>query len=207
MKARTVGGERPQRLTPEDRRRLIIETTIAGLARGGPEHWTLRQVSRDLGVAPSLITYFFSTWSDLLVGAYQELAERFEAQFSEIANRSGLSARDRLDLYIDAFFSDAWMGEDIAGVYVAFWALGRSETRLRAEMERFSDMTRRDLFPLIQEHAADCGFEGDIATVAETFLFLISGLWYEAAVNPGSVRNPGPGDRARSFIDFAFRHT
>lgn len=204
---RTSGGgtDRPQRLAPEHRRRQIIEATIAGLARGGPEHWTLRQISRDLGVAPSLITYFFATWSDLLVGAYQTLAERFEAQFSEIAHRPGLTAGERLDLYIDAFFSDAWLGEDIAGVYVAFWALGRSETRLRAEMERFSEMTRRDLFPLISEHAADCGFTRDVSIVAETFLFLISGLWYEAAVNPGSVRNPGPGDRARAFLEFAVR--
>jgi len=44
----------------------------------------MRQVARDLGVAPSLISYFFASWSELLAEAYRTLAQRFEAERREI---------------------------------------------------------------------------------------------------------------------------
>ncbi len=193
---------RQQRLDAGERRRTIVEATIACLARSGPGRWTLRQVSRDLGIAPSLVTHFFQSWDELVIAAYRTLAERFEDEFSQIAARPGVTARARLDLYIDGYFSERWTGEEVAGAYVAFWALGRSQPRLRAEMDRFAEAMRGSLLPLIVESAAERG-AGDAGQVYETFYFLLSGLWYEGAVNPGSVRDPGPAERARAFLDFA----
>lgn len=193
---------RQQRLGAEERRRQIVEATIACLARAGPERWTLRQVSRDLGVAPSLVTHFFHSWDELVIAAYRALAERFEREFAEIARRPGMTARARLDLYVERYFAPRWTGEEIAGAYIAFWALGRSQPRLRAEMDRFSEAMRGSLNPLVVECAEERGI-GAAEQTFETFYFLLSGLWYETAVNPGSVRDPGPADRARAFLDFA----
>ena len=193
---------RQQRLGADERRRQIVEATIACLARAGPERWTLRQVSRDLGVAPSLVTHFFQSWDELVIAAYRALAERFELEFSEIVHRPAMTARARLDLYVESYFSARWTGEEIAGAYVAFWALGRSQPRLRAEMDRFSEAMRGSLFPLLAEFADGRGI-GAAEQIFETFHFLLSGLWYETAVNPGSVRNPGPAERARAFLDIA----
>lgn len=195
---------RQQRLGAAERRRQVIDATIACLARSGPEKWTLRQVARDLGVSPGLVTHFFSGWSELLIAAYRALAERFEEEFSAIANRPGMAPRQRLDLYIDSYFAPRWTGEEVAGAYIAFWTLGRSEPRLRAEMDRVSEMMRAPLFPLIAECAS--GHDpAEIGRISETLHFLLSGLWYEAAVNPGSVRNPGPVERARAYLDDALR--
>ncbi|MEM7177720.1 MAG: TetR/AcrR family transcriptional regulator [Pseudomonadota bacterium] len=195
---------RQRRRAPEERRRQIIEATIACLAQSGPEKWSLRQVSRDIGIAPSLITYMFATWNDLLVAAYSDLGERFGAQFSEISRREGLTARARLDLCIDAYFADEWLSADVAGAYIAFWTLGRSERRLRDVMDQFAEMKQRDLIPLLREYAAECRVDCDVEALADTFYFLLSGLWYEVAVNPDAVMRPGPRGQARRFLDFAF---
>lgn len=193
---------RQQRLGAEERRRRIVEATIACLARAGPDRWTLRQVARDLGVAPSLVTHFFLTWDELVIAAYRALAERFELEFSEVAGRFEMTARARLDLYVENYFSPRWTDGDVAGAYIAFWALGRSQPRLRADMDRFSETMRGSLFPLIAECAEGRG-SAAADQISETFHFLLSGLWYETAVNPGSVCDPGPVERARAFLDLA----
>lgn len=205
MQAMPSSDPRP-RLAADERRRQIVEATIACLARNGPEKWTLRQVSRDLGVAPSLVTHFFQSWNELLLAAYRALAERFDEEFSGIAAQAGLDPRARLDLYVARYFSARWTSEEIAGAYIAFWTLGRSEQRLRDEMDRVSGMMRASLFPLVAECAAERG-RRDVEPIFETFHFLLSGLWYETAVNPGSVRDPGPAERARGFLDFALGAT
>jgi BetI-type transcriptional repressor, C-terminal len=149
------------------------------------------------------VTHFFQSWEELVIAAYRALAARFELEFSEIARRPGLTARARLDLYVESYFSPRWTEEEVAGAYIAFWALGRSQPRLRVEMDRLSETMRASLFPLISECAAERGV-GAAEQICETFHFLLSGLWYETAVNPGSVRDPGPAQRARAFLDFAF---
>lgn len=179
-------AKRPQRLPKEVRRRQIIKATIACLSRSGPEKWTLRQVSRDIGIAPSLVTYFFETWSELLVAAYRTLADRFETEFADIAERPGLSPDERVELYVDAYFSEFWMSDEIAGAYIAFWALARSEPALQAEMDRFSGLARAGLRPVLAAYADQPSAQAE--DHADTAYFLLSGLWYEMAVNPSTVR-------------------
>ena len=201
---------RPQRLGAAERRRQIVGATIVCLARNGPERWTLRQVSREAGVAPSLVTHFFQSWNDLLLAAYRDLAERFEDEFSGIEARADLTPRARLDFYVERYFSDRWISADIAGAYIAFWTLGRSEPRLQVEMDRVSEMMRGTLLPLVAACVSGRGGAkegGQAALIGETFHFLLSGLWYETAVSPGSVRDPGPAARAKAFLDLALGET
>ncbi|MBY8975422.1 TetR family transcriptional regulator C-terminal domain-containing protein [Rhodobacteraceae bacterium NNCM2] len=204
MTSSTSRGSTSRRLAPEERRRQIVEATIACLARTGPDKWTLRQVSRDIGIAPSLVTYLFSTWNDLLIATYKTLSDRFDQQFSAISHRPGMSARERLDRYIDAYFDEEWLADEIAGAYIAFWSLARGEPRLREVMDDFGEMKQRDLVPLMREYADELGVERDIQAMTDIFYFLLSGLWYELAVNPGSTDAPDPRSRARQFLDVAF---
>ena len=67
-----------RRLAPAQRRREIIAGTVAALAAHGPQKCSLRQVARDMGIAPSLLTYFFNSWAELLQETYRWLAEMTE---------------------------------------------------------------------------------------------------------------------------------
>ncbi|MEM9735065.1 MAG: TetR family transcriptional regulator C-terminal domain-containing protein [Pseudomonadota bacterium] len=198
-----AASARPLRLPPDARRAQILEATLRCLARNGPERWTLRQVSRELGVAPSLVTHFFGTWNDLLVAAYRVLSDRFAAEFSAIAEAPGQSAGTRIGAYIRAFFADTWRDEDTAGAYIAFWALARSEPRLRGVMDEFARTSRRILAPMIADYARERGYPGDPAPVAETFAYLTSGLWYEIAVNPASLSAKAATAQAEAYLEMA----
>ena len=109
-----------QRLSAEERRAQIVEATLTCLARHGPEDWTLRQVARDLGVAPSLVTYFFTTWNDVLVSAYRTLSNHFQAEVTRIEDAE-IDGRAWLEAIVELYLGEGALGET-AGVYVA---LGR----------------------------------------------------------------------------------
>jgi AcrR family transcriptional regulator len=156
----------------------------------------MRQVARDLGVAPSLISYFFASWSELIAAAYRMLAERFGAEQREIAERPGLDPAERLEALIDHYFSDYWSSDDVAGAYIAFWALTRSEVDLRGEMSRFSASMRDALAPHLEVLAAERGIARDMGPVADMLAVLLSGLWYEMAVNPQAM----PAAQAREMV-------
>ena len=63
-----------RRLKPEERRRQAIEATLACLARDGAPGTGIRQVAREMGVAPSLVNYLFGSRSQLFLAAYETLA-------------------------------------------------------------------------------------------------------------------------------------
>ncbi|MEM1383707.1 MAG: TetR family transcriptional regulator C-terminal domain-containing protein [Pseudomonadota bacterium] len=191
-----VATKKAERLTPDARRQQIVAATIACLARRGPEGWTLRQVARDLDIAPSLVTYFFARWGDLVVAAYRSLAERFEADFANLP--AGPEPEARLRVWIDRYFAEDWVSDEISGAYVAFWALTRQEPALRAEMDRFGATMRGALRPVVAGYVGRAeASEG----VVETLYFLLSGLWYEMAVNPGSLTPTQAKARAWAYLE------
>ena len=192
------------RRSPDERRRQIIQATIARLAREGPEGWTLRQVSRDLSVSPSLVNYFFESWGDLVVASYRDLASRFEADIAATTSDNAFTAAKRLDAYIDQYFSDVWMSDDVAGAYIAFWALARRETALSAEMARFTDAMRATLKPLVEEIAEAHGAPDRAPSIADTLYFLMNGLWYEIAVNPAILTPADAKAKLRDYLKTAF---
>ncbi len=163
----------------------------------------MRQVARDLGVAPSLISYFFASWSELLAEAYRTLAQRFEAERREIGARAGLRPAARLDALIDHYFSDYWLSDEVAGAYIAFWSLTRSEVDLQDQMTRFSETMRDTLAPHVAALAAERGIARDTGPVADTIAALLSGLWYEIAVNPAAMPVARARRMVRGYIDAA----
>lgn len=194
---------RRERLDPEARRTAIVAATIAYLAGAEPGRWTLRQVAREAGVAPSLITHFFGSWSALLLAAYRALADRFAREVASLASAEGVPAADRLRGYIERYFAEDWTGPQVSGVYIAFWSLARGEPGLREEMTRFSALMQSSLAGVVAELARGRAGAGDPAETAATLETLMSGLWYEMAVNPGSISAEAAVHRCRSYLRLA----
>ncbi|MEO1457557.1 MAG: TetR family transcriptional regulator C-terminal domain-containing protein [Pseudomonadota bacterium] len=189
-----------RRISADDRRRQIIEATIACLAQRGPEEWTLRQVARDIGVAPSLITYFFETWGDLLLHAYRLLAERFEAEAAAL-EEAGLDPRARLEAVVDLILGEDAVRRRTAGAYIALWAFSQNEPALRREMTRFSETVVACIARALEAQARACGIERDLGGATRTLYILLDGLWYEMAVNPDYIGRDEARRMAWSYID------
>lgn len=191
-----------RRLKAEDRRRQIVAATVARLATRGPEEWTLRQVARDVGVAPSLITYFYTSWSGLLISAYRLLAERHDAEAARIAS-AGLDGRARLAAIVDLYVGEEVARDESSGAHIALWALSRREPQLRREMARFSESSAVVVREALEAHARELGIERDVGAAARTLYVLLEGLWYEMTVNPDYMTLAEGRAMVWDFIDHA----
>jgi AcrR family transcriptional regulator len=179
----------PQRRLPHDeRRRLIIETTLACLARDGADGTTLRSVCRELGVAPSLITHFFDGWHDVLVAAYGFLTESFMAQLSPVMKLAFPDAAARMDAVIVRYLSTDWIGEHTVGANIAMWQLSRSVQELRPSFTRFMRERNRLMRRALGELAAERKVDLDLTDLTTCFMLMLDGVWLEHSVNPGNLK-------------------
>lgn len=176
-----------KRLRHDERRRMIIDTTLLCLARDGAEGASLRSVCRELGVSPSLVTHFFTSWRDLLDAAYQTLVGRLTDQLTEAVEGTYPNARARMDAVISVYLSTDWAGEISIGASLAFWQLSRSVPELRASFGGYlverSRLLRKALAALIGE----AGATTDIDDLGEGLMLMLDGLWLEISLNPDSL--------------------
>lgn len=182
-----VSPSRPRRLKHDERRRQIIETTLACLARDGADGTSLRSVCRELGVAPSLVTHFFVGWHDLLAAAYEMLTERFMAQLAPVLQASFPSERARMNAVIARYLSTDWVGENTIGANLALWQLARSVVDLKPFFSRFLRARSRLLRRALAALAAESGADIDVGVMTECFILMLDGIWLELSTNPGNM--------------------
>ena len=68
-----ASGKR-QRLNPEERRKLMLQSTRDTLARYGAQGTGVREICNDLGVSPGLLTHYFKGKDSLFVEAYRDMS-------------------------------------------------------------------------------------------------------------------------------------
>lgn len=196
-----------QRLPHDARRRLIIETTLASLARRGAEGTSLRMVCRDMGVAPSLVTHFFGGWHAVLVEAYDLLTEGFMARLSPILAREFPTARARMEAVIGCYLfletDGAGDGNDsnTVAANIAFWQLSRHVIDLQAAVTRFLEDRQRVLCGTLGDIAAEAGRQIDLDTMTACFILMMDGIWLEMSLNPGGIAVPRAQQMCWAWID------
>lgn len=190
-----------KRLSPEQRRREIIDGTIAALAAHGPQKCSLRQVARDMGIAPSLLTYFFNSWAELLLETYRWLAEATDRDYAALAAQCGSDPKQNLQDYLGLYFSDKWTRDEVAGAYISFWALARGEVDLKTEMLAFSEKDRARARPYLESYLTSRGVTVNVDALNEAFCVMLSGIWYEIAVNPIAMTREQGMKIAWTFLD------
>ncbi|MGF1608214.1 MAG: TetR/AcrR family transcriptional regulator [Kiloniellales bacterium] len=177
---------RQRRLKPDVRRQLLVDATLKCLAKYGPQGTGVRQVSRELKVAPSLINYFFEGRKELLTSAYHRLAERFMEELREIIDREHPTAHDRLRTIIEWYFSPEWRDDEVVGAYLALWALSRTELDLNEAFSRFHAERKELLTRVLDDVARERGASVDSDLLASCMLIFLDGLWLELSLNPSS---------------------
>ena len=187
-----------RRLPPEARRREIVEATLASLARRGAKETGLRQVCRDLGIAPGLVNHLFDGWEAVLRAAYASLWQRFEEALHEQLAQPQGSAAARLESLIDWYFSEPWLSSDYAGAYVALWSLARGEVDISAPMENHRRTLRDRLESLIAQLLAERGSPAEAREAADTLLVFVEGAWMQMATGSGDL-NPEKARRLARF--------
>ncbi len=198
MSATITAETRHKRLAHDERRVLIIDTTLACLARHGAEGTTLRSVCREMGVAPSLITHFFAGWHDLLVAAYQTVIDRFLAHVTPVLAMEFPTERARMDEMIRRYLCTDWVGEHTIGAHIALWQLSRGVMELRPLFSSGLADRARVLRQALGQLAAEAQVAVDVDEVTTCFSLMLDGVWLELSLNPGNIS----AERARQMCWF-----
>ena len=105
--ARKTARPRRQRLSPEDRERMILEGAIRYFATNGIDGDT-RALARSLAVSQALIFHYFPTKEALIDRVYEELFySRWRPQWDEILADRNRALRRRLKEFYRSYFTTA----------------------------------------------------------------------------------------------------
>ena len=70
----------------DDKNQLFIDATILSLANHGYKGTTVRQIAKYAGVAPGLLTHYYSGKEVLIAESYKYLSKRFLDNFQASIN-------------------------------------------------------------------------------------------------------------------------
>ena len=109
-----------QRLNPEERRKLMLQSARDTLAKYGAQGTGVREICKDLGVSPGLLTHYFSGKDSLFVEAYRDMSRSYISDIGRIAGDTDLTAEARFRKIFDLYFSQEWSDEATMGTSVSY---------------------------------------------------------------------------------------
>lgn len=130
--------QKPRRLSPEARRRQIVEGATAYFAEGGFDAPT-RGLAERLGITEPLIYRYFATKDDLVRAVYDAVYQGpWQAEWRRIVSDRAVPLRERLIAFYEDFarvvFEPAWMRlylfSGLRGLDINRWWIGFVETHL-----------------------------------------------------------------------------
>ncbi len=174
------------RMSGDERRRLIVTTALKSLTVNGAEGTSLRSICRDMGVAPSLLLYFFKGWHELLVSAYEAMVQRLLAHLSQLLSRPYADEGARVQEMI-AYQIPAAVDDESTGALLAFWQLSRSVPALREPFRTFLEARRHIMYLALCRLAPDGDAAVDLERVTTSLVMMVDGFWLHRSLNPATI--------------------
>lgn len=182
----------------EDRRQLILESTITCIIRSGFDGVRLRDVSKEAGVSVGLIQHYFDSRDELVSQAIAHLSEDLVEQFFHAASGAE-TAWARIEWMVDRLCEVP----DLASHSHMWLALGGAVVRhpqLRPELERVYGAWQHYVHSTLELGVRNGEFDliGDIDDVVATYLAFFDG--YEYDMSTGLLPADKAELRRRSFL-------
>ncbi|WP_264211134.1 TetR/AcrR family transcriptional regulator [Leisingera thetidis] len=181
-----ANGKR-QRLDPEERRQLMLQSARDSLAKYGAQGTGVREICKDLGVSPGLLTHYFDGKDSLFIEAYEHMAQQYLAEVRAIADATELSAEDRLKQLFRLYFSNEWSKDGVIGTYTGFWSLSQTIPALKTAFEKTFQAQRAAFEMLVLGLIEERSISVDSRTFATFLLVFLEGVWFESCLNPKAV--------------------
>lgn len=191
-----AGEPKYQRRGEDERRRAFIEAALACLADHGVHGTTVRRIADRAGVAPGLLTHYFTGKDALVAEACRTLAGHI---LDEVAGSPapGGNALERLRGFIRASFREPNLDPGLLRVWIGFWSLVLTDETARATHAETYARYRSTLEALLSDALAEAGRPVDAARTSRLAIAvsaLLDGLWLEWCLDP-SVITAREGER------------
>jgi len=190
-----------------DKRQLFIDATICALAEHGYKGTTVRKIAKIAGVAPGLLTHYFSGKEVLIAESYQYLAKKFLDRFD--ARIAGMEDKplQALKTFIDTTFEPDNLDPKLLKVWLSFWSLTLAEPELRHIHRESYHRYVAALEAMLQEAYKKRGTPQSNALIHAQAIginALLDGLWLEWCLDPETF---SPKEGIEIIYDFTERTT
>ncbi|MDB5524046.1 MAG: transcriptional regulator [Rhizobium sp.] len=194
-----------ERKLPEDRRKTLIDATLACLARDGTAGLSIRKISKEAGISIGLINHHYAGKDELVGAAYEAFSlGHLDATRARIAQAGG-NSRAKLNAYVRGLLSAPMLEQGTLRVWVVFWSIIENS----APMMDVHDRTYAEYRSLLGELLADAG-ESISAPAVNTHLAaigltaMLDGLWLEWCINPTTFSPDDAIGLCENWIDALF---
>lgn len=167
-----------ERIAPDERRARLIEASIACLAKGGIQGFTVDNICREAGTSRGLITHHFGSKNALLAAIYATIYSRVLENLDRAEE-----APASLDDLIELMFSDSFLSRDYLNVWLALWGEIAVNPALQLEHRKNYALYRERIARAISSVARARGVTVDSYDVATILISLVDGLWLEQCID------------------------
>lgn len=183
------GRPRYARHRADDRRRALVEATIASLKRHGHEGLSVRRVAAQAGVSIGLINHHFPNKDALVAESYRQFSRQLAAGFQAAVERAPREPRARLSAFIESVFARPNLDPRVLTAWIVFWGLFRQSPEMRRahreEGRGYGALPGLLLRDLLKQRALPAS-RARVATIGLTAL--LDGLWLEWCLDPKGFR-------------------
>lgn len=194
-----------KRQLPEERRKALIEATLACLAREGTAGLSIRKISAEAGISIGLINHHYSGKDELVGAAYEAFSLGLLDATRERIASAGQTPRARLGAYVEGLLSPPMLRRDTLRVWVAFWSIIENSVPMMDVHDRTYAEYRQLLADLLTDAGSAAGapgIDGRLAAIALTAL--LDGLWLEWCLNPDTFSPEEAVSVCENWIDALF---
>lgn len=199
--ARAAPRAKYTRDLPEERRRKLIEATAQCLAELGLAGTSVREISLRAGVSPGLLNHHFAGKEDLVAQTFEHIGAKVSRILDEAMEKAGNDPEARLRAFVDASFRPPILDADLLAVWMAFWNLVRTDTRVNEIHRRNYADYRERLQHLVGEAAKAKGLKIDARLAAIGLSAMLDGLWLEWCLDSTTYTADEGRKTALGFID------
>jgi AcrR family transcriptional regulator len=184
-----AAGPAYRRLAEDERRRLLIEATIAVLAEVGLSGTTVRRIAAEAGVTPGLVTHYFAGKDALVSSAYRALAEQYHRDYVAASEAAGSDPLQRLRAYVGSAFQPETLDRRLLRVWTSFWTSALTDpdsepARVHYETARESRSYLKQLLLDVLRAAGRAPTESEIHELAIGTWSLVDGMWLTWGLDP-----------------------
>jgi AcrR family transcriptional regulator len=190
------------RQLPHDRRRALIDATIASLKQSGHEGLSVRRIAAAAGVSIGLINHHFPSIDVLIAEAYRQFSRELVSSLEQALDNAPSSPRERIHVFIEASLSPPTLDGDLLNVWIVFWGLHRHSQEIqrvhREVYGAYIDLVR-GLLTDAAKASATRKFNPRLTAIG--LMAMLDGLWLEWCLDPQTFQPKEAIALCESWID------
>jgi AcrR family transcriptional regulator len=168
------------------RRRDLIEATIAVIAVHGYAGTTVSRVAKQAQVSAGLMNFHFASKDLLFQAVFEYLDAEFDAVWREHLAAAAPDPWARLQAMVAAYFDRRVLTAEKLPVWFTFWADAALRDRYRSAATRAEQRYSKELAAEVKRLLADQPHVmRRTRDIAAPLIAMIDGYWLQAILNPG----------------------